>query len=298
MAGPSRDGRARSRTPAPPPADPYADRIARLRDAALRCLDCCASLSGHARAGEEHWCQVCSEGTVERLKRELGEAVELGADVEDEVRLTLAGRLATYGNITARNALVAALILGRKFRDRLRDAGGAREEMRAGVFSLFGYEHDRQTGHRTEIRSDFPGWRETIESEVARALHENAAARADRGDATAPAPGSVAGTSPAARGRRLPVAFSSDYSCMRCYDTVYSFTGAQAACMRVLHQAWLNGTPDVRNETLLDAAGRNDKKLPDLFKQHRRRHPAWGVVVVQGGTKGTTRLRLPEKLRK
>ncbi len=86
---------------------------------------------------------------------------------------------------------------------------------------------------------------------------------------------------------------SPDFRSVVWFGDEYSFTGNQAACVKVLWEAWKNGTPDVSDATLLEAAGIETKRLDHVFKQGR--HPAWGVVIVAGATKGTHRLHAPGK---
>jgi hypothetical protein len=69
---------------------------------------------------------------------------------------------------------------------------------------------------------------------------------------------------------------------------MYSFTVNQAPVVRLLYQNWQAGTPDVGDETLLaevDPAA-PPARLSTLF----RAHPAWGTMIVPGGSKGTHRL--------
>lgn len=70
------------------------------------------------------------------------------------------------------------------------------------------------------------------------------------------------------------------------FGSYHVFTAAQARVIEVLWNAWTNGTPDVRQEHLLDAAGSVGKRLVSLFHGHS----AWGTMIVQGQVKGTFRL--------
>jgi hypothetical protein len=71
----------------------------------------------------------------------------------------------------------------------------------------------------------------------------------------------------------------------------YPFTKAQAACVKVLWEAWENGTPEVGNYTILQAAKSEQSRLQDVFKQRGKMHPAWGTMIVSCPTnKGAFRL--------
>jgi len=83
-------------------------------------------------------------------------------------------------------------------------------------------------------------------------------------------------------------AHSTDFRSVRWCGELYSFTASQAAVVRVLYANWKVGTPDVGDETLLAAV---DPEAPParLFTLFRS-HPAWGTMIVQGGSKGTHRI--------
>lgn len=63
------------------------------------------------------------------------------------------------------------------------------------------------------------------------------------------------------------------------------FTPTQAAIVRILWDAWLNDTPDVRQDTLLSEANSDSGRVADVFKDH----PAWGAMI-QSKHRGTFRL--------
>jgi hypothetical protein len=83
---------------------------------------------------------------------------------------------------------------------------------------------------------------------------------------------------------------SVDFRSVVWFGIPYTFTPNQAACVRVLWEAWENATPEVGQETILAKAGAEGKRLSDVFK----RHPAWGALIVQGSTKGTYRFQKPD----
>lgn len=72
---------------------------------------------------------------------------------------------------------------------------------------------------------------------------------------------------------------SPDYRSVHWHGQDYIFTPTQAAVVRLLWESWEDGNGDVGQETLLEAAGSESKRLRDLFKDH----PAWGNVIRSCG---------------
>jgi hypothetical protein len=154
-----------------PPDDPAS--LKTMRSAALQCLSCCQSLSNYARLGEEGWLAACKAGDVQTLISALDQAVEMGKGIEREPRLTL-DPPCTFGNVTARNAHMAALTLGRRVKGRIEAAMFATdcleaEGVRAVLYHLFGYEFDPHYDKLMPNLCDYGAWREAIESESDRA---------------------------------------------------------------------------------------------------------------------------------
>jgi hypothetical protein len=90
--------------------------------------------------------------------------------------------------------------------------------------------------------------------------------------------------------RKLPPArHGADFRSIHWFGSDYSFSPTQAACVRVLWEAWEDGIPDVGQAAILEAAGSETERLRSLFVGH----PAWGVLIVVGGGKGTYRLAQP-----
>jgi hypothetical protein len=79
---------------------------------------------------------------------------------------------------------------------------------------------------------------------------------------------------------------SPDFRSAQWCNRQFSFTASQAAVVRVLWEAFYNGTPEVGDATLLEAAESESKRLSDLFP----RSDAWGTMIVAGSTQGTHRL--------
>jgi len=82
-----------------------------------------------------------------------------------------------------------------------------------------------------------------------------------------------------------------DFRCLKWFGAEYSFTANQAPVVRLLYEAYRNGTPEVGDETLLLAV---DSEAPPgrLANLFRGCH-AWGTIIVPGRTRGTHRLISP-----
>jgi len=87
---------------------------------------------------------------------------------------------------------------------------------------------------------------------------------------------------------------SDDFTYVCWYKTEYEFTKLQAACVKVLWDAWENKTPVLKEETILDKAGSLGSRLRDVFKEKKGMNAAWGTMIVSS-SKGCFRLREPEK---
>lgn len=84
-----------------------------------------------------------------------------------------------------------------------------------------------------------------------------------------------------------PYKHSKDYAAIIWNGIHYRFTGTQAAIVRCLWRARLRGTLDVRQETLIDAAGCSEtSKMSNVFKDH----PAWTTVISTDRLRGVYRL--------
>jgi hypothetical protein len=85
------------------------------------------------------------------------------------------------------------------------------------------------------------------------------------------------------------VAHSPDFRSVNWCGSTYTFTGTQAACIRILWQSFEIGCADVSDLAVLDGAASGSERLPLVFRDH----PAWGTMIVAGATKGTHRLSQP-----
>ena len=75
------------------------------------------------------------------------------------------------------------------------------------------------------------------------------------------------------------------FACVRWCGQLYSFTANQSRVVEALWLAWRAGTPEVRQERIMDVAG-VESRLVDVFKDH----PAWGSMIIAGACKGTFRI--------
>lgn len=89
--------------------------------------------------------------------------------------------------------------------------------------------------------------------------------------------------------KKVETQHSPDFRSVRWFGVTYYFTGSQAACVKMLWEAWEAGTPDVGGATLLEQSNCESKRLVDVFKKSE----AWNHMIVKGQTKGTYRLAAP-----
>jgi len=101
---------------------------------------------------------------------------------------------------------------------------------------------------------------------------------------------SVAAAGLSTKDTKLPAKYehSPDFRSVNWGGNQYSFTNNQAAYVKMLWEAWENGTPEV-GQAYLQTAIDSESALRHLF----RNHPAWRTMIVPGNTKGTFRLQLP-----
>jgi hypothetical protein len=71
----------------------------------------------------------------------------------------------------------------------------------------------------------------------------------------------------------------------------FTLTPAQSQVIKILHEAWTRGTPELRQAYLLEQLETPSKRLRDSFKSNR---DAWKALIRRGERKGTVRLNLPE----
>ena len=84
---------------------------------------------------------------------------------------------------------------------------------------------------------------------------------------------------------------SPDYASVNWLGQQYQFNKKQATCVRLLHEAWFEGTPYLSGHHLLSEI-LSASRMSDIFK----RHPAWNSLIVPGARKATYGLKLSPKL--
>jgi len=87
---------------------------------------------------------------------------------------------------------------------------------------------------------------------------------------------------------------SLDFRSVHWFGRDFTFTPNQAACVGVLWKAWANRTPEVGDQTILTEAECVSERLVDVFKHN----PAWGTMIVDGSTKGSSRLQELDPLKR
>ena len=91
-----------------------------------------------------------------------------------------------------------------------------------------------------------------------------------------------------------PAAHGPDFRSVNWYGQKYTFTGSQAAVVKILWHSWEKGCPDIGLATLLEAADAafTTTRLKDVFKGH----PALGLMIqATPKRKGLYRLVVPEE---
>ena len=85
---------------------------------------------------------------------------------------------------------------------------------------------------------------------------------------------------------------SPDFRSVRWFGQTFKFTPMQAACIKLLYENWLNGTPVIGEQTILESVDSSSNHLRDVFE--KKRHPAWGPML-RPARKGTFRLAKPDE---
>ena len=81
---------------------------------------------------------------------------------------------------------------------------------------------------------------------------------------------------------------SPDYRSVNLRGRQYFLRPLRAQVVEILHENYLQGTPDVGQHTLLELVESKAKRLRRVF----RKSNAWGELIVTGKTKGTFRLNI------
>ncbi len=174
------------------------------------------------------------------------------------------------------------MVRQRALRQRMIDAGCFEEKERVPVFPLEGPAHAALLTLAADLAGAddrLPGEIEVFASRLSAVVDALTAAGTPSADSTVTPPG----LDPT-RFRHGP-----DFRSCHWFGTDYTFTAMQAACVKVLWEAWNNGTPEVGQQTILETANLESARLKDLFKDHA----AWGTMIVEGSTNGAFRLAEP-----
>ena len=79
---------------------------------------------------------------------------------------------------------------------------------------------------------------------------------------------------------------STDYASVKFDGQIFHLTPFQAAAVRLLHRAYLNGTPELSGAHILETIESSSRALSDIFKRSR----AWNTLVIPGATRGSYKL--------
>ena len=148
-----------------------------MRGAVLQCLMCCESLITLGSLGIDIWHKACREGDVQSLIDGLNAAIKNGKGIEGEQRLTF-GPERTFGDVTGRNAHMAALLLAVNVKGMIdvsvyATGSPATEDLRGKLWQLsrgnLQADQSASIGFSYAPRYDFTAWREAIHSESDRA---------------------------------------------------------------------------------------------------------------------------------
>jgi hypothetical protein len=82
------------------------------------------------------------------------------------------------------------------------------------------------------------------------------------------------------------------FSTVNWYGEQYSFSPPQARCIAVLWRFWMQGTPVIREEMILEVAGIKTRSLKDVFATGPGKN-AWGHMIGTGDRRGTAQLVTP-----
>ena len=82
---------------------------------------------------------------------------------------------------------------------------------------------------------------------------------------------------------------SSDYRSITYKGAPYRLTRNQSTIIRMLHEAYLKGTPALGRDVLLSAIEAETSRVRDSFKS---RPQLWNTLIIGGGARGTYQLNL------
>ncbi len=82
---------------------------------------------------------------------------------------------------------------------------------------------------------------------------------------------------------------SDDFRSVNLRGEQFTLTPQQAQAVEILHQAYLNDTPDLSQESILDRIGTTSTRLSDTFRSDQK---IWKTLIAQGAKRGTFRLNI------
>jgi hypothetical protein len=181
---------------------------------------------------------------------------------------------------------VAALLTGRGRHtpvDADRIAGAVVDGCARAKGEVESHPYDHQYAERSRVHGLVTELGDPILSFLALAEQD---ARQAVAPAREPASSPQGAPSPSARHSR-------DFRSVHWFGADHFFTPTQAACVKVLWEAWENGTPDLGQDSILEhpEVEAESERLVDVFKGH----PAWGTMIAKGQTAGAYRLAEPSE---
>ncbi len=90
-------------------------------------------------------------------------------------------------------------------------------------------------------------------------------------------------------GIELSFVHSVGYTVAKKRDTPYQLTGPQSATIKLLHEHFLIGTPELRQDTILELIDSKSKRLKDVFHNNSE---ARNDLIASGKRRGTYRLNI------
>jgi hypothetical protein len=88
-----------------------------------------------------------------------------------------------------------------------------------------------------------------------------------------------------------PVEVAPDFCWLRYQGVTYEFTPGQRGVIRELVKDWQIDGAGLSEAYLMDRAGQKDGALRNLFRDH----PAWGTLIVKGGSRDVFKLSLRQE---
>ena len=81
---------------------------------------------------------------------------------------------------------------------------------------------------------------------------------------------------------------SPDFRSVTLKGNYYTLTSLEAQVVQILYEQYLNGTPDVGKDYILEELGAKSKNMRDVFQSCK----GWQNLIKKGERKGTYRLNI------